>query len=372
MPCSSYASARPRQRLARWPVQQAICRDKVARRSDVAIVAAEIVLANLRVRAYDKRVRAHAGPTYTGYPIGINGTLIQPIHIRLLALARTDGDDLQRDLSVQTFRRLVLLHLCVQEWFVWMIAENPPYSMHVVMISACAYTLGLCFGWRAQWSRAAFAFVFVVSTVKFANQFPVPANHHYLELGVLALGTLFDDREKLEAQLLLQSCRWLVATVLFWAGLQKVLHGYYFGGEFLSYAISQETRFAQIFGVLVPGEELVRLQSFGQQPPLGAGPYRASSWTLILVSNATYLLEILTAIGLLIRRTRPIALCVAMALVVAIEVVAREIFFGALMLGLIALFARRALNWQLFPMFVLVYAYLLTSAFGLVPTWGAH
>jgi uncharacterized membrane protein YphA (DoxX/SURF4 family) len=297
---------------------------------------------------------------------------VRTVVLRLLALAGFDEDEVQRTLAVQTFRRLVLLHLCVQEWFVWLVAVNPPYSRSIVLLCACAYTLGLCFGWRRQRSRAAFAFVLAVSIVRVLDQFPFSANHHYLELGVLALGTLFDDRKKDEAQLLLQSCRWLVATVLFWAGLQKILHGYYFGGEFFGYAISQEPRFAQILGPLLPADELIRLQSYGRPAPLGAGPYRSTSWALLLVSNATYLMEILIAIGLFVRRIRPLALCGAMALVIAIEVAAREVLFGALYLGLISLFSRRALNKQLFPMFVAIYAYLLAAGLGFVPTWGAH
>jgi uncharacterized membrane protein YhaH (DUF805 family) len=294
------------------------------------------------------------------------------IHLRLLALCGVDQSDLHRALTVQTFRRLVLLHLCVQEWFVWRMATNPPFSKDVVLLCACAYTLALCGGWRVRWSRAAFAFALGVSIIRAINEFPISANHHYLELGVLALGALFDDRKPGEGELLLQSCRWLVVAVLFWAGLQKVLHGYYFGGEFLSYAISQEARFAQIFGVLLPSDELIRLQSYGRPAPVGAGPYRAESWALVLVSNATYLLEILTAIGLFVRRLRPFALSAGMALIVAIEVAAREVLFGALFLGLIALFARRALNWQLFPMLAGLYAYLLAGGLGWVPTWGAH
>ena len=161
-------------------------------------------------------------------------------------------------------------------------------------------------------------------------------------------------------------------AVLFWAGLQKVLHGYYFGGEFLSYAISQEARFAQLFGVLLPSDELIRLQSYGRPAPLGAGPFRTESWALLMISNATYLTEIGVAIGLLVRRLRPFALCGAMALIVAIEIAAREVLFGALYIGLIALFSERALNWRLLPMFAVIYAYLLAAGFGWVPTWGAH
>lgn len=294
------------------------------------------------------------------------------IHLRLLGLCAVDEDDLHRGLAVVTLRRLVLLHMCVQEWFVWGIADNPPFSKEIVLICACGYTLALCTGWRIRWSRAAFAFALGVSVFRATNQFPVSANHHFLELGVLALGTLFDDRRESEAELLLQSCRWLVVLVLFWAGLQKVLHGYYFGGEFLSYAISQEARFAQIFGVILPADEMIRLQSYGRPAPVGAGPFRSESWALLIVSNATYLAEIGVAIGLLVRRLRPVALCAAMALIVAIEIVAREVLFGALYLGLITLFSRRALNWRLLPMFTMVYAYLLAAGFGYVPTWGAH
>ena len=133
------------------------------------------------------------------------------IHLRLLALAGIDEDDVQRGLAVETLRRLVLLHLCVQEWFVWLMVTNPPYSKQVVLLCACAYTVALCLGWRVRWSRAALAFALAVSIGRLANQFPIAANHQYLELGVLALGALFDERRKGEGQLLLQSCRWLVA-----------------------------------------------------------------------------------------------------------------------------------------------------------------
>lgn len=294
------------------------------------------------------------------------------IYLRLLALSGIDENDVQRGRAVQTLRRLILLHLCVQEWYVWLLARNPPYSKHVVLLCACAYTVGLCLGWRARWSQAAFVLALVISIIRLSNQFPFAANHHYLELGVVALGALFDDRREGEAQLLLQGCRWLVVTVLFWAGLQKVLHGYYFGGEFLSYAMTQEARFAQIFAGLLPSDELIQLQSYGRPAPIGAGPYRTESWALLLVSNATYLMEIMIAIGLLVRRVRPFALCSAVALVIAIEVAAREVLFGALYLGLILLFARRALNWKLLPVFLALYAYLLAAGFGIVPTWGAH
>ena len=56
------------------------------------------------------------------------------IHLRLLALSGSDEDDVQRGLAVQTLRRLVLLHLCVQEWFVWLVAKDPPYSKEVVLL----------------------------------------------------------------------------------------------------------------------------------------------------------------------------------------------------------------------------------------------
>ena len=321
--------------------------------------------------ARKRRAKKTEKKTDNGARSGLDEKL-RSLPLRLLAFADIGEDAAQRGLTVTALRRLVLLHLCVQEWFFWLLATNPPYSKNVVLICACAYTLGLCFGWRVRWSRMAFAFVLAVTILRMANQFPFSANHHYFELGVLALGALFDDRREGEAQLLLQSCRWLVATVFFWAGLQKLLYGYYFGGEFLSYAISQEPRFAQIFGPLLPSEEMTRLSSYGRPAPLGAGPYRTTSGALLLVSNATYLLEMGVAIGLFIRRVRPVALCVAIALIVAIEVVALEVFFGLLYLGLITLFARRALNRLLLPVFVAIYAFLLATGLGFVPNWGAH
>ncbi len=65
-------------------------------------------------------------------------------------------------------------------------------------------------------------------------------------------------------------------------------------------------------------------------------------------------------------------MCTAIALIVAIELAAREVLFGALYLSLIALFSKRALNWQLLPIFVVVYTYLIAAGLGWVPTGGAH
>lgn len=273
---------------------------------------------------------------------------------------------------VRAFRRLILLHLCVQEWFVWLTVEKPAYSTSVILFCAVAYTLGLVLGWRPRWSRAAFVFVLVISIVRHVNQFPLSANHHYLELGILALGSLFDERSEDESRLLLQSCRCVVVTVMFYAGLQKVMHGYYFSGELLSFAIAMEPRFAETLGWLLPGEELERLRSYGLPPPVGAGPYYVSSPLLMLVSNATYALEMLAAVGFLVPRLRTLTLVGAVALIVAIEVSAREVLFGGLYVGLMLLFAPRAVNARVLPLFVALYAYLVAAGFGVVPRWGAH
>ena len=58
---------------------------------------------------------------------------------------------------------------------------------------------------------------------------------------------LFDPEDPREAATALAGLRWLVCIGLFWAGLQKVLWGYYFDGTFLSFVIAQRESFASAF-----------------------------------------------------------------------------------------------------------------------------
>ena len=91
--------------------------------------------------------------------------------------------------------------------------------------------------------------------------------------------------------------------------------------------------------MLISDEELARLLSLGTD--LGAGPFRPDAPLLVLVSNLTWLLELILPLGLLWPRTRRISMIATILLFVAIQLGAHEVFFGGLMVGLLLLFARR-------------------------------
>ena len=128
-------------------------------------------------------------------------------------------------------------------------------------------------------------------------QFPQVANHSFLVLFCLLLLALANlDREP-EAVLGMRAIRWVTVIVLFYTGLKKVLMGTYFKGQFLTWTIAHETRFASIFSWILPEAELSRIQALKDS----AGPFATEWWLLLVTSNFIYLAELLLPVLLLIR-----------------------------------------------------------------------
>jgi hypothetical protein len=81
---------------------------------------------------------------------------------------------------------------------------------------------------------------------------------------------------------------------------------------------------------------------------------------LIAVSNATWVGELVLPALLLWPRTRAVAVVATIALFVAIELAAREVFFGGMMVGMVLLFTRADSTARALPAIGLVYlAWLL-------------
>jgi hypothetical protein len=137
----------------------------------------------------------------------------------------------------------------------------------------------------------------------------------------------------------LQAVRWIIAIGFGWAGVVKLWYGYWIGAEFLSFRIATDPGFAWVFGAFVPDVEMARLVSL--EPRIGAGPFRAEAPMLVVISNATWIAEILLPFGLMWSRTRIVSMFAALALMAAIQLGAREVFFAGLMVGGLLLYARR-------------------------------
>lgn len=238
-------------------------------------------------------------------------------------------------------RRLVLLTLACEAW---MALRFVPYSSHPGAYGGVAAALTGCalLGWRERFARPAMGVAFLLLLGVVVSVFPQNANHQFLMFLLLTLLLLVDparEQADLDAVAALQAMRWIAAIGIFWAGLMKLAYGHWLGGEFLAFRIANDPGFALVLGPLLPAAELARLQSLGAE--VGAGPFRADASLLLVVSNGTWLAELALPLLLLWRRMRLPAMVATIILFVAIQLGAREVFFGGLMVGLLLLYADR-------------------------------
>jgi hypothetical protein len=243
--------------------------------------------------------------------------------------------------KLRSIRRLLLVTIACESWFVlgYVPYSSRPmaYGFVAILLLGCAIA-----GWRDRFARPASALAFSMLLGVVLSAFPDNANHQYLSLLLLILVLLADSRgsdDERNALAALQSMRWIAVIGVFWAGVMKLFYGYWLGGEFLAFRVAGNSGFTQVLGLLVSREELSRLLGLGMD--LGAGPFRADAPLLILVSNVTWLAELLLPLGLLWPRTRRLSMVTTILLFVAIQMGAHEVFFGGLMVGLLLLFAHR-------------------------------
>jgi len=196
------------------------------------------------------------------------------------------------------------------------------------------------------------------------NEFPAAGNHAYLEVMLCTLCAGLDVRRRDDQVLFLRSVRWLVVLILFYSGVQKLVHGYWFRGEYLAFSLWIDT-FRPVIEPLLAPDEYARLITFTRQP--GDGPYLVDSLPLLVVSNGVYVAEMGVALLLLVPRARTLAVCAAMLLLLAIEVGARELFFGLIMVNALLLFPTVDASRRFVPLFAVVLGYLMLVRVGLVP-----
>lgn len=264
------------------------------------------------------------------------------------------------------FRRYVFLHLAVENWFRYSV-EVPHRYPDIAF--ALLFTFCLGFGWFRRSTRSAMEICFVFILAQIVWWFPDTANHLYLEGVIVLFLALFDPDNPEEGALALRGLRWLVVLVLFYSGLKKLLYGYYFDGTFFGQMISYDKRFAEFFRPLLNPEEHRRLVRLFYPGEIGSGPYRIDAPIGYVLSNATWLGEMLLPLGLLVPWLRRVALLGCLLLLLGIELAAREVFFGALFANLLLLFAPKDLNRRLFPLFLLFFLWMLLVSMGVVPRW---
>jgi hypothetical protein len=283
-----------------------------------------------------------------------------------LAAPATAGDEPAEARSFASLRRFVLAAIAVE-------AVNAlrfdAYQDRDLAQRGLAVLLAIAFalGWSGRAARAAAWLAFAALAASVAIAFPENANHQFAELWLLSLFGLANHADPLQRRRLLQSARWLFAIGFFWAGLQKCLWGYYFRGEFLAQRIAIDPAFREVFAWLAPSAEIARLAALGDAE--GSGPFRIDSLFFVVLSNGVWLGELAVAAALFVPRLRRLTVLAALLFLAAIELGARELFFGFLMANLALLWLGPRIHARALPGFLVVYAYLLGMALGWMPHW---
>ena len=300
---------------------------------------------------------------------------------RILALAGPGSERGWRT-NLRWFRLILLIHMAARSYLTIPSGADAGFGERLLRWAIVLVALVGCIPGYGSWAARLAVFPLlatrvasVLLLVEIAITVPFTANHVFLEFLCLALLSVLDERDEREAELLLPAFRWLVGIFFFYTGLQKVLYGYYFDGQFLAYLAGTEDRFAAVFRLIIPADELARLQSYNElllrpgvfRPRIGAGPYHVDSVLFVVVSNSVYLFEMLAGILLLVRRTRVLAAVASIAFVVMIQLGARELTFGVLMVNLLLLFVPGGWVKRLLPAFLLFYLYLVAHKLDWVP-----
>jgi hypothetical protein len=256
----------------------------------------------------------------------------------------------------------MLVHVAARSVLTLTAGAHGQWHALILLATAGAALLGLAPWLRMRMTRIATLLLLAQVVVTF----PITANHVFLEVLVMALLAFLDESREDESVLLLRSLRGMTVIFFFYTGLQKVLYGTYFDGQFLGWVTASQDRFAWLFQHVIDPAELARLREQGTGQA-GTGPFTVDSTLFVVMSNAVYVFEMGAALLLLWPRTRAATAIASILFVVAIEAGAREFVFGAMMIGLLMLFL--PLSWLrfAFPLVVAMYIYLIAAAFDVVP-----
>jgi hypothetical protein len=176
---------------------------------------------------------------------------------RLTAFLGDDEASVRRA-KLLVFEAVLVLVVCTEQWC------HTLLGVHGTAPSTGQLALGttLCglATFHPRLRRSGFAGLVVVHVLVVWRFFPATGNHRYLELILCALAALLDPRAEADRVPYLASLRWLVVVVLFYSGVQKLVHGYYFQGLYLAYALVEE-HFRPIVSWLLPAAETARLSA---------------------------------------------------------------------------------------------------------------
>jgi hypothetical protein len=252
-----------------------------------------------------------------------------------LYLTLDNGEGLHAK-TIELMYRYILAHLVCRTWLdvVW---HSNPVLTAVGCVMTAVLALTVIYGRRPEFT--AIGALCVGCNVIVA--IPGGANHFFLEALVFLTFLACNPSKSGDRRLLTATLRWIPIAVMFHAGLKKVLFGTYFRGDFLAYQMYRDGYDTFFKPLLDPDEreQLLHLVNSGDD-----GPFVFRSLPALVASNAVYVTELIVAVLLLIPRYRRIGAFAGILVVVGIEFVAREIFFGLLLSNLLLMFTTRRLS----------------------------
>ena len=239
-------------------------------------------------------------------------------------LARLDGDEPgTRHAKLRAFQ-IILVLVVLTEYSTKYIRRWGTLGADEIVAWAAVLVLGAAV-LHGRWRRPALAGLALVQAWYVWSLFPMAGNHRYLEASFFLAFATLDDEDGPEQVLLLRCLRAMVLVVLFYSGLQKLVHGYWLRGQFLAWSLWLGN-FRTALEPLLSAEELARLASQGWSA--GDGPYLVSSRPLLIVSNGVWISEMVLAVLLVPRATRRFACVATCALIAGAAVLAREMMFA--------------------------------------------
>jgi hypothetical protein len=219
------------------------------------------------------------------------------------------------------------------------------------------------------WRRLGFLLLALGMAVASWNLFPATGNHVYLLGFLCAICALLDPSQREEQRLSTASMRWVACAVLFYAGVQKLIQGYYTNGSMPAFLL-HEHRFDRVFALLLPASEVQRIQAYTGLD--GSGPYLVSAPLWLLASNLVWSFEIGLAIALLVASTRQAAVFAGIVFIALIETGAREIVFGLLFVNLLLMFLRGDANRRFVPLAAIASLVCILVHLGWLPPVELH
>lgn len=292
-------------------------------------------------------------------PAGLEGGALSPLLSRAESWAAEAKGESER---LREFRRFILLYGAVRAWL-WFLSSDADAVRLVA--TACLASGAAALAFHPRWQRRASLVALVAVASALLWRFPYAANHLYLELLCVVLLCL-DGGAESDGALVVRALRWLAAVALFQTGLQKVLYGHYWRGDFLAFMVGSEDRFARAFRWLLPDAEVARLVAL-DRTRTGAGPYRVPFGPFVVASASVVVAEMAIPVLLLVRRTRRFGAIAGLGLMVAIQAAALELGFALLFVNLLVLFLPSVWSKRALWASAAFWIYSLAAALGWLP-----